>query len=117
MSRPALTFTLLVFGALFTYCLHGAAVGDLYLPGRRGPGFSLHGVAAWLVVAAPVSLCVALLIRGGIFQIRGKRAQVASELVLLLLGVSLWLGGIWLGSRCALPVSGFTASSQSVCKS
>jgi hypothetical protein len=117
MSRAALAFTLLVFGALFIYCLHGAAVGDLYLPGRRGPGFSLRGVAAWLVVAAPVTLCVATLIRGGMFQFRDKRTQVASALVLLLLGVALWLGGIWLGSRCALPVSSSTASSQPACKS
>jgi hypothetical protein len=117
MSRPALVFALLVFGALFIYCLHGAAVGDLYLPGRRGPGFSLRGAAVWLVVAAPVALCVALLIRSGIFQFRSKRTQVASELVLLLLGVALWLGGIWLSSRCALPVSSSTASSESACKS
>jgi hypothetical protein len=117
ISRAGLLFTLLVFGALFLYCVHGAAVGDLYVPSRRGPGVSLRGVAAWLVVAAPVALCLALLIRGGVFEFRGKRTQVACELVLLFVGVALLLGGLRLGSRCVLPGSNSTASSQAACKS
>jgi hypothetical protein len=50
MSRLEHVLTLLVFGSAFMYCWHGAVVGDLYLPSRRGGGILLHGVGVKLRV-------------------------------------------------------------------
>lgn len=117
MSRAGVALTLLVFAALAAYCVYGAVIGDLYVPSRRGPGASLRGVAAWLVAAAPVALGAALAVRGGVFEFRAKRAQVATELALLVVGVALLLGGLRLGSRCATLGAGSSQVAQAQCKS
>jgi len=78
-----------VFGAAILYCLYGAITGDLFFPGRRGPGSHLHGEAAWLATAAPVLIYAGLLVRIGRIPIRGDRMELTVETLLILLGIVL----------------------------
>ncbi len=40
---------------IVAYGAYGIWIDDLFLPGKRGPGTHLHGVAAWLMFAAIVA--------------------------------------------------------------
>jgi len=97
MPRPATRTDELVlaaiFGAAILYCLYGAFTGDLWFPGRRGPGVHLRGEAAWLATVAPVSIYAGLLVRIGRIPIRGDRLALAAEIALIALGVGLLYGG------------------------
>lgn len=86
-----------MFGGLFAYFLYGAISGDLYLPGKHGPGVHLHGLPAWLVTFAPLSIYVALIIRAGLLQFPNSLTQGVVELPLLFGGIALLIFGIKLG--------------------
>jgi hypothetical protein len=43
------------------YGAYGLWVDDLYLPGKRGPGIHLHGLAAWVMALAMLCAVASLL--------------------------------------------------------
>ena len=88
---------LALFGGLLVYFLYGAIVGDLFVPGRRGPGIHLSGTAAWLMVLGSLLLYVAVLVRHGLLAGLSSRPRTAVEFSLLLGGVASLLMGIRLG--------------------
>lgn len=89
---------LALFGGLFVYFIIGALSGDLYIPGRRGPGVHLDGIAAWLFVAAAPLLYAAILVRHqNLFPSIAVRSRTAVEFILLFGGVGAMLVGI---GRC-----------------
>lgn len=98
MSRTDHVFAFALFGSLFGYFLYGALSGDLYLPGKRGPGVHLHGLSAWLVTFAPLSLYAALITRAGLLRLPNAAMQGLFELALLFGGVALLLFGMRLGA-------------------
>jgi hypothetical protein len=52
---PAISLVLILYG------LFGLYLGDLRLPRKRGPDMEFHGFAAWLLFAAIVVGCAAML--------------------------------------------------------
>ncbi len=90
----------LLFGGLFAYFLFGVISGDLYLPGKRGPGIHLHGLAAWLVTLAPLSLYAGGLIRDGIFEFPRQFMQDAVEMIFLFGGLALLFAGSEMANHC-----------------
>jgi hypothetical protein len=94
MSKYDHIVTLIFFGSLFAYFLHGAMSGDLYLPGRRGPGAHLSGSAAWMVTAAPILLWVGIIVRSGAFMFKSEKIQDVVEISLLFSGCALFFAGL-----------------------
>lgn len=52
-----LIISILLSSFIFIYGTLGVIFDDLYLPGKRGPGFHFHGVSAWILYVA--FLCAA----------------------------------------------------------
>jgi hypothetical protein len=46
---------------LLAYGAYGLARGDLYIPGKRGNGMHLHGLAAWVMYGAFIGACLTML--------------------------------------------------------
>lgn len=46
---------------LLAYGAYGLWIGDIYIPGKRGSGTHLHGLAAWAMYAAFIAACLAML--------------------------------------------------------
>jgi hypothetical protein len=89
-----------IFGGLFLYLLYGAVVGDQFIPYKRGEGgLHLHGVHAWMVTACPAVLYLAVLVRHGLFQALPRWGRTSLEFSLLLSGVALFVGGMYMGTE------------------
>lgn len=85
-------FTLVLFGGLFLYCLHGAVVGALFVPSRHGSGAVLSGTPAWALSAAPLLFYAGILVRHGtLLRCHSGAARLAVELGLLAAGIGFML--------------------------
>ncbi len=94
-----------LFGSLFLYLLYGAIAGDLYIPGKRGPGVNLSGFPAWLTVAAPVLSYGGILVRHhDLFPQLSPSCRTVCELSLLAAGIACFMFAIRLHREalCAL---------------
>lgn len=93
MSRSDHIVSIILFGSLFAYFLYGAMSGDLYLPGKRGPGVHLRALGAWMVTGAPVLLYIGIMIRGDTFMFASEKMQNFMEILFLCGGVALIMAG------------------------
>ena len=83
-------FLLALFGGIFLYCLFGASTGDLYVPGRTGPGIHLCGPHAWLLTIAWPLLYLSILLRYRFMELGHKvRATLEAGLLVLALAASI----------------------------
>jgi hypothetical protein len=94
MSRSDHIFTIILFGSIFAYFLYGAITGDLYLPGKNGPGCHLSGLGAWMVTGSPVLCYLGLIVRSGFFEFTSERVQGITELLFLFSGIALLFIGL-----------------------
>jgi hypothetical protein len=84
-----------VFGVPFTYCLHGALRGELFL-GRYtffGTGTSVSGLIAWAVTTALGLLWLGVSLQLGFVPRLAERARCAWAASLILAGVAILLFG------------------------
>jgi len=96
---------LALFGGVFLYLLEGAIGGDLFIPGRRGPGVVMSGVPAWLLVTAPLFFYIGILVRHqNLLTQLSPKCRTTVELSLLLAGICTMLLGFRLHAEgfCAL---------------
>jgi len=82
-SRIDGIIVIVLYGAWLAYCVFGAVTGDLYVPGKHGPGVHLQGLDAWEVVGGLVLIAMGLAAR--------ERAPIPPivEMILLFSGIGL----------------------------
>jgi hypothetical protein len=97
--------TAVLFGSIALYCIHGALMGDLYIPNRHSEGVHLYGMSAWLITGSPIAFYLALLIRAGFVSIRSGGLQFFVELLLLIAGISLIIGSVHLQRNSKVTAS------------
>jgi hypothetical protein len=82
-----------VFGIPFTYCLHGALRGHLFLGNYKffGPDSQVSGLTAWAVTMALGSLWLGVTLHLGLIPRLPERIRNASAVGLILAGAALLL--------------------------
>jgi len=94
MSKYDHIVVLMIFGSLFAYFLYGAVSGDLYLPGKRGPGVHVSGASAWMITGAPVLWYLGIIVRSGACRFESARTNGILEILLICSGIALFLAAL-----------------------